>query len=891
MIDEPQRPDPDKLLEQAAAPHRGKLKIFFGACAGVGKTFAMLSEAQRLRAQGLDILIGVAETHGRQETAALLAGLATQPPRRIHHRGRLVTEFDLDAALARRPALILMDELAHSNASGSRHPKRWQDVEELLEAGIDVFTTVNVQHLESLNDVVSGVTGIQVRETVPDPFFDAADEVVLVDLPPDDLRQRLHEGKVYIAGQAERAIEHFFRKGNLIALRELALRRTADRVDDQMRAWRDRQGEEKVWHTRDAILLCIGHGSGNEKLVRTAARLAAKFGSVWHAVYVETPQLHRLPENQRRAILSALRLAQELGAETATLAEQAEDKAILRYAREHNLGKIVIGRRSHRRWFNRDTFADRLAQRAPDLDLLIVALDDKPTALPTRAPDNRSFSDKWRIQLRGCLVAVLLCALITFIASQWLPDFDAANLVMIYLLGVVIVALFYGRWPSVLATVINVVSFDLFFIAPRGTLAVSDVQYVLTFAVMLAVGLLIGNLTAGVRYQARIARYREQRTRHLYEMSKALAVGRTPQDIAQTSQQFIHSTFHARSLILLPDREGKLRPLTPASGMTPWDEAIARWSFDKGQPAGAGTDTLPGVPWLILPLQNQGVAIVEPSNLRQLMIPEQQRLLETFTLLVASALERLALTASEEQARLASERESIRNSLLAALSHDLRTPLTVLFGQSEILTLDLAAEGSRHAPQASEIRQHVLNTTRLVNNLLDMARIQSGGFNLKKEWLTLEEVIGSALKTLEPGLGGRHIALDMSDPLVLIHVDGPLFERVLINLLENAGKYAGSRAQIGIDASVNPDQLQLEVWDTGPGIPAGQEQAIFDKFARGNKESAIPGVGLGLAICQAIVEVHGGTITAHNRPDGGAGFCVTLPRDTPPELNEFPEDL
>jgi len=891
MIDEPQRPDPDKLLEQAATPHRGKLKIFFGACAGVGKTFAMLSEAQRLRAQGLDILIGVAETHGRQETAALLAGLATQPSRRIHHRGRLVTEFDLDAALARRPALILMDELAHSNAPGSRHPKRWQDVEELLEAGIDVFTTVNVQHLESLNDVVSGVTGIQVRETVPDPFFDAADEVVLVDLPPDDLRQRLHEGKVYIAGQAERAIEHFFRKGNLIALRELALRRTADRVDDQMRAWRDRQGEEKVWHTRDAILLCIGHGSGNEKLVRTAARLAAKFGSVWHAVYVETPQLHRLPENQRRAILSALRLAQELGAETATLAEQAEDKAILRYAREHNLGKIVIGRRSHRRGFNRDTFADRLAQRAPDLDLLIVALDDKPAALPAKTPDNRAFTEKWRIQLRGCLVAVLLCALITFIANQWLPDFDAANLVMIYLLGVVIVALFYGRWPSVLATVINVVSFDLFFIAPRGTLAVSDVQYVLTFAVMLAVGLLIGNLTAGVRYQARIARYREQRTRHLYEMSKALAVGRTPQDIAHTSQQFIHSTFHARSLILSPDREGALRPLTPVSGMTPWDEAIARWSFDKGQPAGAGTDTLPGVPYLILPLQHQGVAIVEPSNLRQLMIPEQQRLLETFTLLVANALERLALTASEEQARLASERESIRNSLLAALSHDLRTPLTVLFGQSEILTLDLAAEGSRHAPQASEIRQHVLNTTRLVNNLLDMARIQSGGFNLKKEWLTLEEVIGSALKTLEPGLGGRHIALDMPDPLALIHVDGPLFERVLINLLENAGKYAGRKAQIGIHASVTPEQLQLEVWDTGPGIPAGQEQAIFDKFARGNKESAIPGVGLGLAICQAIVEVHGGTITAHNRPEGGARFCVTLPRDTPPELNELPEDL
>lgn len=891
MSDEPLRPDPDRLLQHAAEPHRGKLKVFFGACAGVGKTWAMLAEAQRLRAQGLDILIGVAETHGRKETAAMLEGLSTLPPRRFSHRGRYVHEFDLDAALARRPALILVDELAHSNAPGSRHPKRWQDVEELLEAGIDVFTTVNVQHLESLNDVVSGITGVQVRETVPDPFFDAADDVVLVDLPPDDLRQRLNEGKVYIGGQAERAIENFFRKGNLIALRELALRRTADRVDEQMRAWRDRQGQEKVWHTRDAILLCIGHNTGSEKLVRAAARLAARLGSIWHAVYVETPSLHRLPEAKRRAILAALRLAQELGAETATLSDPSEEKAVLHYAREHNLGKIVIGRQRQRRWWDRQGFADRLARHAPDLDLVVIALDEKSAPLPARAGDSRSTMDKWRLQLQGCCVAVAICAVITLVAMQWLVAFEAANLVMIYLLGVVVIALLYGRWPSVLATVINVVSFDLFFIAPRGTLAVSDVQYLLTFGVMLTVGLVIGNLTAGVRYQARVARYREQRTRHLYEMSKALAVGRSREDIALTSERFIASTFQARGQLLLPDESGALRPLTQQAGLTSWDDAIARWSFDKGQPAGAGTDTLPGVPYQILPLKSAarswGLLVVEPDNLRQLMIPEQQRLLETFTLLVASALERLTLTASEEQARLNSERESLRNSLLAALSHDLRTPLTILFGQAEILTLDLASEGSKHAPQANEIRQHVLNTTRLVNNLLDMARIQSGGFNLHKEWLTLEEVVGSALRMLEPGLGGQHIHLALPDPLLLVHVDGPLFERVLINLLENALKYAGPQAQIGITAQADDRQLQLEVWDSGPGIPQGQEQAIFDKFARGHKESAIPGVGLGLAICQAIVEVHGGTIGAQTRPEGGACFRVTLPREAPPELDEW----
>ena len=419
--------------------------------------------------------------------------------------------------------------------------------------------------------------------------------------------------------------------------------------------------------------------------MRAAARLAARLGSVWHAVYVETPALHRLPEKQRRAILSALRLAQELGAETATLSDPAEDKAVIRYAREHNLGKIVLGRPTTRRWWRSDSFADKLAHRAPDLDLMIVALDEPPSRPVLQTADNRTFKDKWRVQIQGCVVAVALCAIITLIAMQWLMAFDAANLVMIYLLGVVVIALFYGRWPSVLATFINVASFDLFFIAPRGTLAVSDVQYLLTFAVMLTVGLVIGNLTAGVRYQARVARYREQRTRHLYEMSKALAVGRSQQDIAATSEQFIASTFQARSQVLLPGENGKLAPLTHQQGMTPWDDAIAQWSFDKGQPAGAGTDTLPGVPYQILPLKSadktHGLLVVEPGNLRQLMIPEQQRLLETFTLLVASALERLTLTASEEQARFASERESIRNALLAALSHDLRTPLTVLFGQ------------------------------------------------------------------------------------------------------------------------------------------------------------------------------------------------------------------
>ncbi|WP_114191772.1 two-component system sensor histidine kinase KdpD [Edaphovirga cremea] len=897
MVDEEQqRPDPDSLLALANEKPRGQLKVFFGACAGVGKTYAMLQEAQRLRAQGLDVLIGVVETHGRQETEALLTGLPLLPLKRIQHRGRQVREFDLDAALARHPALILMDELAHSNAAGSRHPKRWQDVEELLDAGIDVLTTVNVQHLESLNDVVGGVTGVRVRETLPDHMFDEASEVVLVDLPPDDLRQRLKEGKVYIPGQAERAIEHFFRKGNLIALRELALRRTADRVDDQMRAFRDTQGRERVWHTRDAILLCIGHGSGNEKLVRVAARLAARLGCVWHAVYVETPRLHRLPEEQRRAILRALKLAQDLGAETATLSEQNEERAILRYAREHNLGKVMIGRRHERPWKLRTSFADRLAHLGPDIDLVIVALENDPPPPAPREADGRAFTEKWKMQLRGCAVAIGLCALTTLLSLWLIPGFDQANLVMVFLLGVVIVALFYGRWPSVLAAILNVASFDLFFVQPRGSLAVTDVQYLVTFGVMLIVGILIGNLTAGVRYQARIARYREQRARHLYELSKGLSQALSRDDVAHTSRHFLSSSFHAKTAILLPQEDGSLQSVASGDEGMMVDEAIARWSFDKQAPAGAGTDTLPGVPYQLLPLSTQqqtfGLLVIEPANIRQLMVPEQQRLLQTFTVLIANALERLHLSASAESARLDAEREQLRNSLLAALSHDLRTPLTVLFGQAEILTLDLAAAGSPHAPQANQIRQQVLSTTRLVNNLLDMARIQSGGFNLRKEWQSLEEIAGSALRMLETTLSSHHIDIDLPADLPLIHCDASLIERVLINLLENAHKYAGAQATLGIRARAEGALLNVEIWDNGPGVFNGEEHRIFDKFARGNKESAIPGVGLGLAICRAIIDVHGGRIWAENGPDGGAHFHFSLPLETPPEFdNEIDEEL
>lgn len=893
MTEEPLRPDPDVLLAQTDTDVRGKLKIYFGACAGVGKTWAMLQEARRLRAQGLDVIAGVVETHGRQETAALLAGLEILP-RRATGRNRH-QEFDLDAALARRPAVILMDELAHSNARGSRHPKRWQDIDELLDAGIDVLTTVNVQHLESLNDVVSGITGVWVRETVPDPFFDAAAEVVLVDLPPDDLRRRLKEGKVYVGDRAERAIENFFRKGNLFALRELALRRTADRVDDQMRAWRDARGrEEKVWHTRDAILLCIGAGAGSEKLVRIAARLAAKLGSEWHAVTVETPTLHRQSETRRRHILRTLQLAQKMGAVTATLSDADEVKAALRYAREHNLGKIIVGRPPRRRWRLSNRFARRLSRLGPDLDLIVIALDDIPDIGAGRVADTRAAADKWGQQLRGCLAATALCALITLLSKWLLPGFSPINLVMIYLLGVVLIAIGFGRLPSVAAALLNIVAFDLFFVAPEGTFAVIDAQYLVTFSVMLAVGVITGNLTAGVRYQARVARHREQRARYLYEMADGLSRARKQSEIAQICQRVVGAALLARCEIWLPDRQGAL--IAPPERMldTLPDAAIIKWSFDKGQVAGAGTDTLPGVPYKILPILSSertlGLLVIEPSNLRHLMIPEQNRLLDTFMMLISGALERLELTRREQQARLAAEREELRNSLLAALSHDLRTPLTVLFGMTEILTLDLSSEGSKHTHQASDIRLQTLSTIRLVNNMLDMARIEAAGFRLKTDWVALEEVIGGTLKSLEAILPANEVQLDLPQEMVLFQADGPLLERVFVNLLENALKYAGKEGKIGIRARKSANKIKIDVWDNGPGLPPGKEQQIFEKFTRGREESAIPGVGMGLAICRAIVDMHHGEITATNRQEGGACFTLILPLPPLPLLEENSEE-
>lgn len=886
------RPDPDALLQRVqheeAQARRGRLKIFFGASAGVGKTYAMLAAARAAHAQGAPLFIGVVETHGRSETEAMARDLPRLPLARVRYRDRDLAEFDLDAALrfgAEHPgALVLLDEFAHSNVPGSRHPKRWQDAEELLAAGIDVWTTMNVQHLESLNDIVSGITGIRVWETVPDRVFDEADEVVVVDLPPDELLQRLKAGKVYLPQQAERAAAHFFRKGNLLALRELALRRTADRVDEEMQAYRRRSAVQPVWPNREALLACVGPGEHGEQVVRSCARLANQIEVPWHAVHVETPATLRRPPAAREQPLRVLQLAQELGATTATLSAPDAAPALVRYAREHNLARLAVGRHAPR-WPWQRPLAERIAREADDLDVLQVALraSGRPSSVPRHAP--APVADwPWK----GFAAAAAACAFTVLLATLLKDVLELSNIVMLFLLAVVGVGLRYGRAPAVLAAFLGVGLFDYFFVPPRFSFAVSDVQYVVTFGVMLLVALVIGQLTAGLKVQAEAATLREHRVRSLYEMSRDLSAALLPEQVAEIGARFLAAEFGAQSTLLAADEHNRLQALP--GGTAPLDLAVAQWAFERGEAAGPGTDTLPSSPCLVLPLKApmrlRGVLAIAPGPMR-LLGPEQRRLLDTCASLLAISLERIHYIDVAQKSTVQIESERLRNSLLSAISHDLRTPLAALVGLADTLGLTPPPLSGPHREVADAIRQSALRMSALVNNLLDMARLEAGAVQLNRAWQPLEEVVGSALAACAPTLAGRPIGVHLDDGLPLLHLDTVLFERVLVNLLENAAKYTPPDGGIEIAARAGSEQVFLTVSDHGPGLPKGREELVFEKFERGARESATPGVGLGLAICRAIVQAHGGTIRGHNRQDGGcvsgATFTIALPRGNPPE--------
>lgn len=874
----PERPSPESLLQQAAAERRGRLKVFLGAAPGVGKTYAMLEAARAKRGAGVDVAIGWLETHGRVETAALAEGLERVPARDVEYRGVHLKEFDLDAALTRRPSILLLDELPHSNAPGSRHPKRWQDARELLDSGIDVYTTLNVQHLESLSDVVGQITGITVRETVPDSVLEEATEIEFVDLPPEDLLRRLEDGKVYVPEQASRAAQQFFRKGNLIALRELALRHTAERVDAQMQHYRRDHAIETTWPVAERILLCLRPNPDSVRLVRAARRRAARLRAEWIVAYVETPSQPAPTAEERTTLAAAMKLAESLGGSTTMLSGERVSDALIQYARRQNVSQILVGKPAHARWRDRlrGSLADEIVRGSGEVDVYFISGDaaEKPSAVRPVRP---------RSPVSAYVRAGLVVACSSALCWAMFGRFDRSNLVMVYLLGVCFVATRYGRGPSALAACLSVATFDFFFVPPYLTFAVTDTQYVVTFSVMLLVGLLISTLTIRVRDQAEAAHQRERRTQALYAVSRELTGLLAPEEVARVLCRHVAETFRGSAVLLLPDADDRLRPQAGAPTVDAHEQSVAQWAYDHRQPAGRGTDTLPGASGLYVPLPGaRGVLGVQADPALLPLSTDQMDLIETLCRLAAAALERIALATEGQRSKVAAEREGLRSTLLSSLSHDLRTPLAAITG---------AATSLRHTPSLpeavrAELTQSICDEAerlnRLASNLLDMTRLESATVPLRKEWQSVEEVVGGALARLDRRVDGRRVETHLPAEL-LVPMDAILIEQVVVNLLENAVKYTDAGSAIEIAARTETDSVVVEVADEGPGLPAGQEERVFDKFYRG--PSGERGFGLGLAICRAIVTAHGGRIEAENRQPHGAVFRFHLPVDgQPPAL-------
>lgn len=872
------RPDPDALLAQAKGHGLGRLKVFLGMAAGVGKTYSMLQAAQEDKKRGIDVVIGYLEPHGRAETEAMAERLEHVPHRAVE--GTQIMEFDVDAALARKPAKILVDELAHSNAPGSRHAKRWQDVQELLQAGIDVDTTVNIQHLESLNDVVAQITGVRVSETVPDQILNEAHEVELVDIPPDELISRLHEGKVYVPEKVGQALESFFRKRNLLALRELALRHTAERVEEQVRTAHAAEGAVQPWRTNERILVCVAPNRMAGRVVRAAARLAGSLHSELIAAFVESVRQAKLSDADRQRAAEGIRLAESLGGKSVTLSGQDIVGEILRYAQSQNVTTIVVGKPIRPRWreFFFGSVVDSLVRRSGDIDIHVITAAEE-LGTPLRLLPQRQATD-WEGMVAS-LVAVLVCTGLGIVLTQ---QFSLANIVMVYLLGVTYIASRHSRNSAILASVLSVAAFDFCFVPPQWTFAVSDVQYVFTFGVMLAVALFISTLTARIKEHSEAASERERRTAALFDLSKKLSATRSRREIGAFAAENIRQVFNCDVAVLIRSRQtGKLFP-GPESRTgfesVPREQGVAEWVKDHGLRAGKGTDTLPSAEGVYYPLNGERSCVgvlalkwegVPPSN------PAQVHLLETFANQLAVAIDRTNMAKDSHESSIEAERERLRNTLLSSVSHDLRTPLSVITAGAEELRSRLSRLGSEDAELAESIAKEASRLERQVRDLLDMTRLESGSLQLRQNWQSLEELVGSALLRTESLLVHHDVHVDLPNELPLIWVDQVLMEQVLVNILENAARYTPAGTHIWIKAISGQSTATIEIANDGPSLGDTDHDSVFEKFGRGHN-AGIHGAGLGLAICRAIVEAHGGTITASPRQPQGVNFTIALPK-------------
>jgi len=883
------RPSPEALLKQAAVESRGRLKIFLGAAPGVGKTYEMLTTAQAKRQEGVNIAIGVVETHGRKETEALIEGLEVIPRRRIEYKGHWLEEMDLDGILKRRPKIVLVDELAHTNAPGSRHPKRYLDVEEILDAGIDVYATLNIQHVDSLNDVVAKITSVRVRETVPDSIIDRADDVEMVDLTPDDLIQRLKEGKVYFAQQAERAIRNYFKPGNLTALRELALRRTAQRVDEQMVSYMQAHAIEGPWAAGERVVVCVGADPNNQSVVRYARRVADRLRAPWTAVHVETARTRRLSEADRDRIAEALRLAQRLGGEAVTVPGEDVADTVLEYAREHNVTHVLVAKSRRSAWSAKlyGSTIQQLIQRSGDISLHVVAgqgeagegrTKDAAASRPAtqaQEADLKSYAGSMAIIGAAVIVSVILHR---FLVGTVLP--------LVFLTAVLASAIAYGLWPALVASLASVLAYNFFFLPPLYTFTISDPTNVVTLFFFAVVAVIASNLTSRVRTQALVARQRAKTTEDLYLFSRKLGSAVTMDDLLWATAYQIALMLKVRVVLLLPEGEtvSVRAGYPPEDVLDEADLAAAKWCWENNRPAGRGADTLPGAKWLFLPMRtgrgSVGVVGLDSDRPGALLTPDQRRLLDALSDQAGLAIERINLAQDVDQAKLAAEADRLRSALLTSISHDLKTPLVSILGS---ITSLRAYSGSFDAGAKDQLMATIQEETerlhRFIANLLDMTRLESGAVEPNMALVDLSEVVNSAVKRAERILAGHRVAIRLSPDLPMVRLDFVLFEQVLFNLLDNAAKYSPAGTLVTLEAEPTDGEIRLRVMDEGDGIPTDDLERIFDKFYRVHAtDRRRAGTGLGLAVCRGFVEAMGGRITAGNRGDRpGAAFTLTLP--------------
>lgn len=888
--DRDDRPDPDALLEILKAEEtraaRARLKIFFGAAPGVGKTYSMLQEARRAHQEGEDVVIGVIETHGRRETEELVAGLPAIARRIVHHRGVPLSEFDLEAALARKPKRILVDELAHTNAPGSKHVKRWQDVLDLLDAGIDVHTTINVQHVESLGDVIQQITGVRVRETVPDALIERADEMELVDISPDELLQRLAEGKVYVSDQAQRAVQNFFQKGNLHALRELALRRTAERVDAEVLAYRKEKGISATWPTAERILVCVGPSPGSERLIRATKRIAEGLHAEWAAAHVELLGAPPLGEKDRDRVESHLRLVESLGGEVVRLTGRTVASALLDHARETNVTRVVAGKPTHPRWrdFLRGSLLDSLIRGSGAIEVHVIAPVDQgppPPASPIPREHATAAAYGW---------AVLSIAIATA-GGMVLADYATiAEITMLYLIAITLASL-AGRGPSLVAASLSVAAFDFCFVPPKYTFAVTDLRYLMTFAVMFGAGIAISTLTTRLRGQERDALIRERHTYALLHFTRDIASAVLPADVAAVIVEHLEASFPVSAAVLVPDPDepGALAAVAGLMPLAPQELGVVRWAFEHKQTAGKGTDTLPGARILAVPLVSGddavGVIAVQAKQDPRRRGGAAVPLIEAIARQAGLALGRVKFAEQARDAALRVRTEEMRNALLSAVSHDLRTPLAVITGAATTLRDDgdrLSAT-ARH-DLSSQIVEDARRLERVLGNLLQLTKVESG-LVPNRELIPVEELVGGALTRMEGSLGTWKVDLDIP-PDLSVPVDPVLFEQVLINLFDNAVKHGAPPLEL--HASLDGKRVILDVVDHGAGVPQGLGETLFDKFVRA---SNAPGAGLGLAVVRAIVEAHGGHVSVANVPGAGARFRIELPAEHPTAKHATVDEL